>query len=178
MQRTHFLKRIAKAFQVHPIVAILGPRQCGKTTLARMYAHESNHLTKENYFDLEDLSDLERLATPQITLSALKGLVVIDEVQRKPELFQTLRVLVDRPNSEQRFLVLGSASQELLKQSSESLTGRLYYIELTPFTYEETKEVEKLWKRGGGSPPRFCLKKMGETPPLSSNFFSPFFFLR
>ena len=149
MQRTHFLKRIAKAFQVHPIVAILGPRQCGKTTLARMYAHESNHLTKENYFDLEDLSDLERLATPQITLSALKGLVVIDEVQRKPELFQTLRVLVDRPNSEQRFLVLGSASQELLKQSSESLTGRLYYIELTPFTYEETKEVEKLWKRGG-----------------------------
>ncbi|NGX53353.1 MAG: hypothetical protein K1000chlam4_00063 [Chlamydiae bacterium] len=149
MKRTLFLERISEAFSVHPIVAILGPRQCGKTTLARMYAAERNHLSEENYFDLEDLNDLGRLATPQVTLSKLEGLIVIDEVQRKPELFPTLRVLVDKPELNQRYLILGSASRELLKQSSESLAGRIGYIELTPFDYEETKDVEKLWKRGG-----------------------------
>ena len=81
-KREHFLECISKAFKVHPVVAILGPRQCGKTTLARMYSNEINHIPQENYFDLEDLSDLERLKSPQITLSLLEGLVTIDEVQK------------------------------------------------------------------------------------------------
>ena len=87
MQRDNFLKCIDKAFETHPIVAILGPRQCGKTTLARMYASK-NPVHQENYFDLEDLTDIERIKTPQITLSFLKGLIIIDEVQRKPDLFK------------------------------------------------------------------------------------------
>ena len=149
MQRAGYLEQITKAFEVHPIVAILGPRQCGKTTLARMYAEQNNNFSQENYFDLEDLNDVERLKIPQTTLSFLEGLIIIDEVQRKPDLFSTLRVLVDKPNSKQKFLILGSSSKELLQQSSESLTGRIFYIELTPFSYEETQEMEKLWFRGG-----------------------------
>ncbi len=149
MKRTKFIDIISQYFNVTPIVAILGPRQCGKTTLARMYAEKNGLLAKENYFDLEDLADFERLQAPQTTLSFLKGLIIIDEIQRKPELFQTLRVLVDKPNLQQKFLILGSSSKELLKQSSESLAGRISYVELTPFSYEEVGEVEKLWFRGG-----------------------------
>lgn len=149
MKRTKFIERISKAFNVTPIVAILGPRQCGKTTLARMYAEKTGLLPKENYFDLEDLADFERLQAPQTSLFFLNGLIIIDEIQRKPELFQTLRVLVDKPNLQQKFLILGSSSKELLKQSSESLAGRISYVELTPFSYEEVGEVEKLWFRGG-----------------------------
>lgn len=149
MKRNQYLARIAEAFKVHPIVAILGPRQCGKTTLARRFVSEVTSLQKENYFDLEDLNDLERLSNPQATLSHLNGLIVIDEVQRKPELFQTLRVLVDASEKNYQFLILGSASKELLQQSSETLTGRIHYIELTPFSYEETHDLEKLWIRGG-----------------------------
>lgn len=149
MERDHFLKQITKAFNIHPIIAILGPRQCGKTTLARMFSNQEKNFPVENYFDLEDLNDLERLKTPQTTLSYLNGLIIIDEVQRKPDIFQTLRVLVDKPNSNQKFLILGSSSKELLQQSSESLTGRISYIELTPFSFKETKEMDKLWFRGG-----------------------------
>lgn len=149
MKRPLYLNRIREAFKVHPIVAILGPRQCGKTTLARMYANCENSLSPENYFDLEDLNDIERLKSPQTALEGLKGLIVIDEVQRRPELFQTLRVIVDRPNQNQKFLILGSASRELLMQSSETLTGRIHYIELTPFSYNEVEDLEQLWKRGG-----------------------------
>jgi len=149
MKRLHFLDRILHAYEVHPIVAILGPRQCGKTTLARMFAGEYIHLSEENYFDLEDLNDLERLKNPQVSLTSLQGLIVIDEIQRRPELFQTLRVLVDNPSLKQRYLILGSASQELLRQSSESLAGRICYIELTPFNYQEVKDLSKLWERGG-----------------------------
>jgi uncharacterized protein len=149
MKRDNFLDEVSQALKVHPIVAILGPRQCGKTTLARMFSSHQGTFPRENYFDLEDLNDLERLKVPQTTLSGLNGLIIIDEIQRKPELFQTLRVLVDKPNNNQKYLVLGSSSKELLKQSLESLTGRIAYIELTPFSYEETKEMENLWFRGG-----------------------------
>lgn len=149
MKRPVYLERIRQAFKAHPIVALLGPRQCGKTTLARMYADQDHSLPPENYFDLEDLNDIERLKSPQTALEGLKGLIVIDEVQRRPELFQTLRVLVDRPNQNQRFLILGSASRELLVQSSETLTGRIQTIELTPFCYSEVQSLEQLWKRGG-----------------------------
>lgn len=149
MQRTKYLDRIASAFKIHPIVALLGPRQCGKTTLARMYATNGQAIPEENYFDLEDTHDLARLQNPQMTLSALKGLVIIDEIQRIPELFQTLRVLVDKPNAQQHFLILGSASRELIRQSSESLTGRIFYIEVTPFSLPETHHMKRLWLRGG-----------------------------
>lgn len=149
MRRKSYLKRIDKAFKVHPIVAILGPRQCGKTTIAREHAKEYDYLPEENYFDLEDIYDLERLKNPRENLSRLKGLIVIDEIQRMPDLFLTLRVLVDKPQLDQRFLILGSASLDLIKQSSETLTGRIHYIELTPFNLIETQNANQLWVRGG-----------------------------
>jgi len=149
MERDVFEKSVSEAFAVHPVVAILGPRQCGKTTLARRYAKKLNHLNPDNYFDLEDANDLARLESPQITLSLLDGLIVIDEIQRGPELFQTLRVLVDRPDKSYRFLILENASRKLLKQSSETLSGRIHYIELTPFNMHEAKDMRKLWERGG-----------------------------
>lgn len=149
MERLHFIEKITSAFNITPIVVILGPRQCGKTTLAKHYIDAlSQRMPTSNYFDLENFLDIARLTTPQLTLSALDGLIVIDEVQKIPELFPTLRVLVDNhPN--QKYLILGSASRELIRQSSESLAGRIHYMELTPFTYNETHDMQKLWIRGG-----------------------------
>lgn len=150
MDRFDFIEKIDFSFRVNPIVALLGPRQCGKTTLAKAFAkkiHEKQQL--QNYFDLESMIDLERLAVPEFALSRLTGLIIIDEIQRFPNLFAALRVLVDRPKNAQRFLILGSASRELLRQSSESLAGRITYIELTPFNFNETKQLDKLWIRGG-----------------------------
>jgi hypothetical protein len=150
MKRQDFLEKISFIFQVNSVVAILGPRQCGKTTLARLYAEKIRQLRPENYFDLESMVDLQRLAkNPELVLSRLDGLIIIDEIQRMPDLFPTLRVLVDQPNVKRQFLILGSASRELIKQSSESLTGRISYLELTPFNFSETKELDLLWARGG-----------------------------
>ncbi len=146
MKRDSSLSKIDDYFRTHPIVAILGPRQCGKTTLAKMYCSEG--LERSHYFDLEDQTDLERLQDPKLALQDLEGLVVIDEIQKIPDLFQTLRVLVDRSPTK-RFLILGSASAELTRQSSETLAGRIAYIELTPFSFSETHEWKKLWFRGG-----------------------------
>jgi predicted AAA+ superfamily ATPase len=155
MDRPNYLHRIAARFEVQPIVALLGPRQCGKTTLARMYAETlpGGCVTR---FDLEDPTDLAALAEPKLALQGLEGLVVIDEIQRRPELFPVLRVLVDRPDNPARFLILGSASRDLIRQSSESLAGRIGYIELTPFQLRETglQSAERLWLRGG-FPPSF-----------------------
>lgn len=128
-------------------VALVGPRQVGKTTLARhLLSPES-----PNYFDLEDPVALERLAEPMAALSPLRGLVVIDEVQRRPELFPVLRVLIDREPRMASFLVLGSASPALLEQSSESLAGRLEIIDTPGFALREvgTAQLERLWNRGG-----------------------------
>lgn len=151
MQRADFAEKINNAFQVNPIVALLGPRQCGKTTLAKQIAQRLSYETfpPENYFDLESLTDLRRLEEPELALSSLKGLIIIDEIQRHPTLFQALRVLVDKPNLQQQFLILGSASRELINHSAESLTGRISYIELTPFNYTETHDFSTLWLRGG-----------------------------
>jgi predicted AAA+ superfamily ATPase len=102
-----------------------------------------------NYFDLENTAHLARLENPLFALSELSGVVVIDEIQRSPKLFETLRVLVDDPKNKCRFLILGSASRELIKQSSESLAGRISHIELTPFSFAEVGEIKKLWLRGG-----------------------------
>jgi predicted AAA+ superfamily ATPase len=145
--RPHVLDRIANVFRVHPIAALLGPRQCGKTTLARMIA-EREPCT---YFDLEHPVDLRRLSVPMTALEELSGLVVIDEVQRKPDLFELLRVLVDRHKNAARFLVLGSASPQLVKGVSESLAGRIGFIDLSGFDLEEvgSGQQTRLWIRGG-----------------------------
>jgi uncharacterized protein len=130
-----------------PAVALIGPRQVGKTTLARsLLAPDS-----PNYFDLEDPQVEAQLAEPMTALQPLRGLVVIDEVQQAPELFRRLRVLVDRPGNPARFLLLGSASPALLRQSSESLAGRIEIIEMGGFTLEETGAAQagRLWWRGG-----------------------------
>lgn len=148
MLRTHYLTHIQAAFKTSKVVAILGPRQCGKTTLARQYFKAENGI-KDHYFDLENPVDLARLQDPVLALEDLTGLIIIDEVQRFPNLFPVVRVLVDRENAKQRFLILGSASRELIRQSSESLAGRIHYLELTPFSYEEVDHLDKLWTRGG-----------------------------
>ena len=149
MERKQYIERISKYFKSHQIVGLLGPRQCGKTTLARKYANIQNSANRENYFDLEDARDYERLQKPQLVLEKLEGLVIIDEIQLMPSLFATLRVLVDREDSKARFLILGSASRELINKSAETLAGRIAYIELPPFSYLETHNLDKLWLRGG-----------------------------
>ena len=148
MDRSRFLERIETLFRSHPAVGILGPRQCGKTTLARDYLKSSGRRWV-HYFDLEDPEDLARLEDARLTLSPLRGLVVIDEIQRRPELFPLLRVLIDRRTPSQRYLILGSASRELIRQSSESLAGRIAYVELPPFTSTEANPLQRLWLRGG-----------------------------
>lgn len=145
MLRESYLSRIDKAFEVHSVCALLGPRQCGKTTIANQYASRLKGLV--HIFDLEDLLDLAKLQNPKLVLEPLEGLIIIDEIQRQPELFPVLRVLVDKYNK--RFLILGSASRELIRQSSETLAGRIAYIEVTPFALTETKDLNKSLVRGG-----------------------------
>ena len=149
MERSLFHNRIAEYFRTHPIVGILGPRQCGKTTLARAYIQSSAGQTPVHYFDLEDPEHVNRLEEAQLTLTPLRGLIVIDEVQRRPDLFPLLRVLVDRPEGGQRYLILGSASREFIRQSSETLAGRIAYLELPPFSAFEADDSQRLWLRGG-----------------------------
>jgi uncharacterized protein len=133
-----------------PVVVLTGPRQAGKTTLARELLPEDS----PNYFDLEDPVSLARLEEPMTALGPLQGLVVIDEVQRRPDLFPILRVLVDRRRSSARFLILGSASGDLLRQSSESLAGRVERIEIGGFSLAEVgpEQSSLLWRRGGFPP--------------------------
>ena len=158
MDRPEYLELLAQAFEVNPVVAILGPRQSGKTTLAKMYANESNH-GQVVHFDLEDPVHARRLANPKIALEELEGLVIIDEIQRAPGLFELLRVLVDRRPNPSCFLILGSASRDLIRQSSETLAGRISYIELSPFSLPEVgfNQLRKIWIRGG-FPPAFLAK--------------------
>jgi len=147
LKRDAVRESVAEALRRHRIVALIGPRQCGKTTLARQFLSPES----ANYFDLEDPESLARLQEPKTTLDPLQGLVVIDEVQRLPGLFPLLRVLADRHPNPARFLILGSATPELLRQSSESLAGRLETIELTPFRLAEvgTGSSARHWQRGG-----------------------------
>ena len=153
MERAAFLGQIARLFRSHPMVGILGPRQCGKTTLARDYIDAlSGSEPRVHYFDLEDPGHLNRLADPMLALESLEGLIVIDEIQRSPELFPLLRVLVDRKPPSQRYLILGSASRALIRQSSETLAGRIAYLELPPFTAFEAGDLPRLWLRGGFPP--------------------------
>ena len=145
--RSAILTDMKAALERSPVVVLSGPRQCGKTTLARELLHPDS----VNYFDLEDPASLARLDEPMTALRALEGLVVIDEVQRRPDLFPMLRVLVDRPASSARFLILGSASGDLLRQTSESLAGRAERITIGGFSLDEVgaSGLQDLWRRGG-----------------------------
>jgi predicted AAA+ superfamily ATPase len=147
VERSRLRAEVDAALQRSPAVALIGPRQVGKTTLARTLVGPSS----PNYFDLEDPQVRAALAEPRLALEPLRGLVVIDEVQHAPELFPLLRVLIDRPDSPARFLILGSASPALLRQSSESLAGRIEVIEIGGFTLDETglAAPDTLWWRGG-----------------------------
>ena len=138
---------VTQALRRSPVVAIVGPRQCGKTTLARRLVPADS----PNYFDLEDPVSLARLDQQLTALRDLTGIVVIDEVQHRPDLFPALRVLADRDDNAARFLVLGSASPNLLRQSAESLAGRIEYIELGGFQVAEVgaSQMSRLWVRGG-----------------------------
>jgi hypothetical protein len=145
--RTAFLERLANAVRRSPVTALLGPRQCGKTTLARIFARQR----KATFFDLESQPDLRRLQNPELALRGERGLVVLDEIQARPELFAVLRVLADRPRSGTRFLVLGSASPDIVRGASETLAGRIEFVELGGFDLSETGPAswERLWLRGG-----------------------------
>lgn len=145
--RTTDLSLVRTALRRSRVVALLGPRQCGKTTLAREFVGADS----ANYFDLEDPASLARLTEPETSLRPLKGLVVIDEVQRRPELFPVLRVLADRQPLPARFLLLGSAAPELLRQASESLAGRIETVPLEGFRLADLGAVAqpRHWLRGG-----------------------------
>ena len=149
IHRDTHLKAVERLLRSNPVVALLGARQVGKTTLAKQITKRRRGLA--HFLDLESSADVARLADPLLALSSLKGLVVLDEVQRRPELFPTLRVLADRRPRPARFLVLGSASPGLLRQSSESLAGRIAYYELPCLALAETgpETIDRLWLRGG-----------------------------
>ncbi len=147
--RQIFKEEIKESISFNPVTAILGPRQCGKTTIARLIADE---FQKSTFFDLEDPADFELMkAAPKSLLLRQEGLIVIDEIQIIPELFSLLRVLADEPGSKRKFLILGSASPDLMQRSSESLAGRIGFINLTGFWLKEiaNDESDKLWLRGG-----------------------------
>ena len=146
LQRLIYQELIDMKLKIMPIWALLGPRQCGKSTLAKLYATKFD---KVHFFDLENDRHLAQLDDPLMRLEDLEGLIIIDEIQRRPNLFPTLRYLVDN-HPQQKYLILGSASKTLIKQSSESLAGRIGYIELMPFhLWEDDLEYKAYLNRGG-----------------------------
>ena len=149
LDRPRHLETVRSLLDQFPVVGLIGPRQVGKTTLSRLLADSSEGLVTR--FDLENPRDLSRLEDPLLALEELTGLVILDEIQLRPEIFPTLRVLCDRVPNPARFLVLGSASPELLRQSSESLAGRIAYHELGGLSLAEVglDAQEVLWTRGG-----------------------------
>jgi predicted AAA+ superfamily ATPase len=148
VERVALMEALARAVRRSPVTALLGPRQCGKTTLARAFARGHPDAT---ILDLEDPAVLGSLAQPKTVLGAAAGLVVVDEIQRRPDFFPILRVLADREPNPARFLLLGSAAPELLRQASESLAGRIEFLEMHGFGLDEIGVVHQtaLWRRGG-----------------------------
>lgn len=165
------MRELEAAVRRSPVTALLGPRQCGKTTLARQLAD----LRGAVYFDLESPADLRRLENPELVLGAERRLVVLDEVQSRPELFNVLRVLVDRPGRPPRFLVLGSASPSLVRGVSETLAGRIEFIELSGFDIQETGagSWERLWVRGG-LPRAYLARSAGDSVRWREGFVRTF----
>jgi predicted AAA+ superfamily ATPase len=149
LDRKEELEKLAGLLKRHRVVGIIGARQVGKTTLAEAYRETMSGPC--HWFDLENPEDEARLAEPMLALKKLTGLVIIDEIQRHPGLFPILRVLADRKPNPARFLILGSASPELLRQGAESLAGRIFYHELGGFNLGETgtENADRLWIRGG-----------------------------
>jgi predicted AAA+ superfamily ATPase len=166
-----YLSQLFRAVRRSPITALIGPRQCGKTTLARMFAKERTTA----FFDLESQLDLNRLQNPQLMLGSLRGLVIIDEIQAMPELFRVLRVLVDRPENKTRFLILGSASPDLVKNVSETLAGRIEFVELSGFGLHETGtgSANVVWLRGG-FPRSFLARSDGDSLAWREGFIQTF----
>lgn len=147
LHRPRALSHLRLLLDRYPVAAVLGPRQVGKTTLARMLLEDWEGPT--HHFDLEDPAHLRRLADPGLALRGLKGLVVLDEIQRLPELFPLLRVLADRPEQPARFLILGSASPHLVQGTSESLAGRVGFLDLGGLDLDEVDDLDSRWLRGG-----------------------------
>lgn len=149
LPRERHLSRVLELLDRHPAVGVLGARQVGKTTLAHQVGERFRGPVRR--FDLEDPDDLAQLSEPKLALEGLEGLVILDEVQRRPDLFPVLRVLIDRRNGGARFLVLGSASPDLLQQSAETLAGRIAYHEVGGFALDEVgvNAADRLWLRGG-----------------------------
>ncbi|MDP1831776.1 MAG: ATP-binding protein [Geothrix sp.] len=147
LARPAFLEHLHTAAKRSPITALLGPRQCGKTTLARLFAEGR----QAAFFDMESVADQRRLQNPELALGELEGLVVLDEIQAVPSLLPVLRGLVDRPDQKAQFLILGSASPHLIRQASETLAGRVEFVELSGFDLSETGSaaLNGLWLRGG-----------------------------
>ena len=166
IKRKKDLEKIQKLLEVFPVVAILGPRQCGKTTI-------SKKIKFDHYFDLENPAHLASFDNSQFLLENLDGLVVIDEIQRKPDLFPLIRYLTD--NLQKKFLILGSASRELMRQSSESLAGRIGYYYLSGFSLDDvgSSNLEKMWLRGS-FPRSYLAKNEAESNLWRENYISTF----
>ena len=160
IDRPQFLTALETAMRRAPVTALLGPRQSGKTTLARMVAGKR----KATFFDLESDADLARLNNPMLALEDERGIVIIDEIQRRPNLFPLLRVLSDRDPLPCRFLILGSASPELVRGASESLAGRIEFVDMSGFDLTEVgpRQRDRLWLRGG-LPRSFLAKTEGDS---------------
>jgi hypothetical protein len=171
IERRDLLRQVHSALRRSRVVALIGPRQCGKTTLAQQFLDSDS----PNYFDLEEPSILARLDEPMVALRGLKGLVVIDEVQRKPGLFPVLRVLSDRKPLPARFLILGSASPDLLRQSSESLAGRIETVTMSGFSLDEVgvSLQQRHWIRGG-FPLSFLARTEGDSIAWRKHFIQTF----
>jgi uncharacterized protein len=155
--RSRLLAAVDAGLRLSPVTAILGPRQCGKTTLAREIARQH----RATYFDLEDPEDQVKLTNPKLVLEPLEGLVILDEIQRKPELTLLLRVLADRKPLPCRFLILGSAAPDMMKQASDSLAGRVHFVDMTGLLLDEVgvEAQSTLWSRGG-FPPAFLAESV------------------
>jgi predicted AAA+ superfamily ATPase len=172
LARPRHLTALRRLLARNPVVALLGARQIGKTTLARqLIAGEP----RSTFFDLERAADVARLTDPELSLGPLRGIVVLDEIHRRPDLFPALRVLADRPRSPARFLVLGSAAPELLRQSAESLAGRIAFHELPGLSLDEVGVPARgrLWLRGG-FPRAFTARTAAESAAWRRSFVRTF----
>lgn len=172
IERSYYFNKINELIESNPVTALIGPRQVGKTTLARAIASQFESST---FFDLENPASLARLSDPMLALGSLQGLIIIDEVQHAPDLFKVLRVLADEPGQKRKFLILGSASPTLLKQTSESLAGRIGYLEISGFSLQEVGEAHlaELWLRGG-FPRSYLANKLAVSTQWRQDFIRTF----
>ncbi|OGS21001.1 MAG: hypothetical protein A3J83_06085 [Elusimicrobia bacterium RIFOXYA2_FULL_40_6] len=171
IERPRLLNEIKQSLKKNPITALLGPRQCGKTTMARLIAKGMESV----YLDLENPVDEAKLQNPQMFFDSTEGIIVLDEIQRKPDIMPILRVYADKTPLKLKFLLLGSASPDLVKKSSESLAGRVHFIEMSGFSEFETgaAKMNKLWLRGG-FPKSFLAKNDEESRDWRHDFIKTF----